>query len=53
MSREVEADELIKDLNFSQELMNELKDARGKGKVPFLISSRRSSVELIKEGREE
>ena len=51
LSSEVEADELTRKLNFSQELMKQLKDARSKGKVPFVISSRKSSVELIKEGR--
>lgn len=53
LSSEVEADEWTKGLKFSQEFMNELKDARGKGNVPFRISSRKSSVELVKEGRGE
>jgi len=51
LSSEVEADELTKSLSFSQQLMDDLRDARTKGKVPFVISSRKSSVELIKEGR--
>ncbi len=52
MSNEVEADELLTNkLSFSQQLMDALKQARTEGKVPLVISSSKSPVELIREGR--
>ncbi len=53
LSNEVEADKLLTNKpSFSQQLMDALKQARTEGKIPLVISSSKSPVELIREGRE-
>jgi len=53
LSNEVKADEFLVEgeSKASEELLEALKKRREEGLVPFIISSRKSAVELVKEGR--
>lgn len=48
---EVKGEEFIKSMKISEELMNSLKERADKGEIPFIISSKKSAVELVREGR--
>jgi len=53
LSNEVKADEFLGEgkSGASEELLEALKKRREGGLLPFIISSRKSAVELVKEGR--
>jgi len=51
LSNEVRAEEFMKNLHVSEELMQKLQDRVDKGEIPFVISTSKTAVELIREGR--
>ena len=51
LSNEVRAEELMKNVRVSEELMQKLQDRADKGEIPFTISSNKTAVELVREGR--
>ena len=54
LSDEVEGGEIrMEGLRVSKELLSALDERRKAGEIPFTISSKRSAVELVREGRGE
>ncbi len=51
LSNEVRGEEFMQSLPVSAELMQSLQDRVDKGEVPFIISTNRTAVELVREGR--
>lgn len=48
---EVRAEEFMKSIHVSEELMQKLQDRIDKGEIPFTISTDKTAVELVREGR--
>jgi|GEM_PF-3296641 predicted transcriptional regulator len=54
LALEVEGEEFFEgEIRTSKELLTALEERRKKGRVPFVIKSKKSAIELIREGREE
>lgn len=51
LSNEVRAEEFMQNLRVSEELMQMLQDRVTEGEIPFTISTNRTAVELVGEGR--
>jgi len=51
LSNEVRAEEFMKNIRVSEELMRKLQDRIDKGEIPFTISTSKTAVELVREGR--
>ena len=54
LSSEVEAEGILREkFKVSEKLFKALEENRKRGQIPFIISSRKSAVELVREGRGE
>jgi len=51
LTNEIVGHELVKDPEFSEELFQKLEEAVSAGEMPFVISSKKTAVELVREGR--
>ena len=51
LTNEIVGHELVKDPEFSEELFQSLEEAVSAGEMPFVISSKKTAVELVREGR--
>lgn len=51
LTNEVMGNELVKNPRFSEELFQRLEQAVSAGEMPFVISNKKTAIELVREGR--
>jgi predicted DNA-binding ribbon-helix-helix protein len=51
LSNEVRGEDYMKSTHVSEELMQKLWDRADKGEIPFTITTNKTAVELVREGR--
>lgn len=51
LTNEVIGNELVKNPRFSEELFQRLEEVASAGETPFIISSKKTAIKLVREGR--